>query len=141
VPTRVAVYLDVSGSMWSVLPPLHDILCGLRRRADVRLWQWSDAVVEASGASWRDRAIETSGGTNIECVLRHGLTQARRVRRIVILTDGILPAPAPRLVAEVRRAGVTMHLAVVGFDGVPAPRHTWAATATDVPAWTRRGGA
>ena len=137
-PVRVAVYLDVSGSMWTILPPLHDVLRRLRSQADVHVWQWSDRVTAAPRGWWRGRVIASSGGTNIDCVREHAVAQARRTRRIVIVTDGEFDRPAPQLLAAAKAARVAMHVAVVGFDGAPTLEHRWGTSYTPVPAWSGR---
>lgn len=121
---RVAVYLDVSGSMHDVLPALRDALLRVRRDVDVRLWQWSERVHRAPDRWWTAGAIRTTGGTAIECVLAHAVTQAPRTRRLLVVTDGWYGSATRETIGRLRSAGVTVHMALTPNAG-SAPRDAW----------------
>jgi hypothetical protein len=121
---RVAVYLDVSGSMHDVLPALRAALARVRRTVDVRLWQWSEVVHPAPAEWWTQGAIRTTGGTSITCVLAHAAEQARHTRRLLVITDGDFSAPPVALVDRIDAAGVAVHVALT-HGGWSVPRGRW----------------
>jgi len=87
---RAFVYLDISGSMDSVLPWLLAALRGPVRDGAARLFVFSTIVEEVDPRSLRNARARTTGGTDIDCVLRHIITQSTKhcPRRVVVVTDG-----------------------------------------------------
>ncbi len=112
-PQPVAhVYLDVSGSMNSVLPVLAAALERPHRAGLVRLYVFSTVVGEISPKEMRGQVPNTLG-TDINCVLRHlaGFPLRQRPRRAVLLTDGYVGEAQRLLVDQLDRvrfyAGLT----------------------------------
>ncbi len=81
------VYLDVSGSMWAEMPHLIALLGGLRRYIRLPFWAFSTEVLPAT---IRKGQLETgsTGGTSMECVLKH--IARTRPKSAVIVTDGYI---------------------------------------------------
>jgi hypothetical protein len=107
---RVRVYLDVSGSMDAVLPPLYAALAGCLDAVEPIIRAFSTRVGALSHAQLLDGVTLTTGGTDIETVTAHLL--ATGARRAVIVTDGwVGQVPADHL-AELRRRRVRIAVAV-----------------------------
>jgi hypothetical protein len=88
---RVHVYLDVSGSMTSVLAPLYGAVLDCERMVHPSIHLFSTAVHDLPLADLRTGACASTGGTSIECVAMH--MQEHGVRRAVIVTDGFVGRP------------------------------------------------
>lgn len=134
-PGTANVYLDVSGSMAAMLPVLHAALVPLRRQLRVTIHCFSTVVSEVSGAAFDRGRVLTTGGTDIAPPLEHALARRRQggPRTVLIVTDGEFVAPKQSLVAELRRAGVEVHLGIAGFG----PTHhgaAWVASSSRIPA-------
>jgi hypothetical protein len=104
VPQRALVYLDVSGSMSSILPDLVDLLVPAARRRLITVRQFSTRVAPLSADELAAGQLTTTQGTHIDCVLEDAAT--RLERRMVIVTDGYVGTPAPHLLAGLRARGV-----------------------------------
>ena len=81
------VYLDVSGSMDSLLQEMVSLLYAFRPYLAMPLYTFSDKVCEARFEDGR-LIYETTGGTGIDCVLKH--IRKHKVKRCLIVTDGYL---------------------------------------------------
>jgi len=88
---RVHVYLDVSGSMDSVLPALYGAVldCAEYVHPDVHLF--SNSVADMTLAQLRAGKRKTTGGTDVDCVANH--MRAQRITRAVLITDGYVGKP------------------------------------------------
>ena len=104
VPQRALVYLDVSGSMSSMLPDLVDLLVPAARRRMITVRQFSTVVEPLGVDELASGRLTTTVGTDIDCVLEDAA--ARHERRIVIVTDGYVGRPAPRLLDAITARGV-----------------------------------
>ncbi len=105
---RAVVYLDVSGSMDTYLPFLCGALSRLRDRVDPRVRAFSTKVVAVGFDALARGKLPTTGGTDGACVFSHAL--ASRARKVLVVTDGYVGAPAPSLADEVRRAGLDVRV-------------------------------
>lgn len=110
----VRVYLDVSGSMDAELQALVNLLWRLRVAIRQPFWAFTDAVAPATFDQGRLKTT-SSGGTSINCVLRHIATT--RPGKALIITDGYIERCQPRLLAALR--GQTL-IAIVSRHGSPA---------------------
>jgi hypothetical protein len=104
VAQRALVYLDVSGSMSSMLPDLVDLLVPAARKRLITVRQFSTLVAPLGIAELASGHLTTTQGTHIDCVLEDAAQ--RKERRMVIVTDGYVGAPAPHLLAALRTRGV-----------------------------------
>jgi len=122
-PQRALVYLDVSGSMSSILPDIVDVLVPAARRRLITVRQFSTVVEPMTLDDLSSGRLNTTFGTNIDCVLEDAAVRSER--RIVIVTDGAVGEPAPHLVAGLRERGVRVITVL--------PQHGWHA---DVDDWS-----
>jgi len=97
VPRDVAfVYLDVSGSMYGVLPKLTAALREPHRKGEVRLFVFSTVVDEVQPRiPFEKQPLQNTGGTDIACVFTHlaAIPKGETPRRVVLLTDGYVGHP------------------------------------------------
>jgi hypothetical protein len=106
---RVAVYLDVSGSMEAVLPALYAALAGCLDKVEPVVRGFSTRIGAISHAQLREGVRLGTGGTEIATVTADLI--ARRVRRAIIVTDGWVGVIPADHAAALRRCRV--RLAVV----------------------------
>jgi predicted metal-dependent peptidase len=131
-PQRVAIYVDVSGSMSRVLPHLRRALLTLRREIEPTLYWFSDEVVAASGNELETGKVPSTGGTAIRAVITHATHQLPAGSSAIVLTDGYVEAVPKTTSAALRRAQVALHMGVVGGG----PLHTgapWLVSSTPLP--------
>jgi len=131
-PVRVSVYLDVSGSMGAMLEALHAALLPLRRTLVLKVWQFSTEVAEVSDREFERGRIRTTGGTDINCVVRHAVERAAHTTRVVVLTDGYAGQLQPQLVRDVRRIGLSVRLGITG-GGPMLQDEPWVASSVRLP--------
>ncbi len=105
------VYLDVSGSMWPELPHIVALLQLLRRYIRKPLLSFSTEVEVARLCNGR-LVAKSTGGTSIECLLRH--LAATRPMSAVIVTDGHIEEVQQSWKAAI---GATKLHAIVTRDG------------------------
>jgi hypothetical protein len=104
------IYLDVSGSMGSMLPYLVDLLLPFMARGQAQVYQFSTCVAPLSLHDLKQNQLHTSGGTAIRCVTEHLMEHLRRVRRVLILTDGFTGHPAPDHLQRLQEAQTRVHV-------------------------------
>lgn len=104
------IYLDVSGSMGTMLPYLVDLLLPFMLRGEVLVYQFSTCVEPLSVKEVKQNQLQTSGGTAIRCVTQHLLDNLPRVRHALILTDGFTGFPAPDHLASLHEAQTRVHV-------------------------------
>jgi len=122
VPQRALVYLDVSGSMASMLPDLVDLLVPAARRRLITVRQFSTIVAPLGVDELATGRLTTTDGTHIDCVLEDAAE--RNERRIVIVTDGYVGRPAPRLLDGLQARGVQV-ISVIPAGGWLADVTGW----------------
>lgn len=88
---RVRVYLDVSGSMDSVMKALYGAALDCASFLHPTVHLFSSKVADVSLAELRRGVCRTTGGTEIACVAEH--MQAHRVQRAILVTDGWVGSP------------------------------------------------
>lgn len=82
----VHLYLDVSGSVESILEPLHAAVRGVARLVWRQVHLFSTDVVDVHARDLERGVCQTTGGTSIAPVARH--IRRHGVRRAVVVTDG-----------------------------------------------------
>jgi hypothetical protein len=107
---RARVYLDVSGSMGPYVPFLYGALVALRECVERDVYLFSTAVSRMSLRDLEQGRLETTQGTDIDCVIAHALTH--RVRKMLIVTDGYVGAPRTARVEAIRRSGLDIRVAL-----------------------------
>lgn len=85
---KVHVYVDVSGSVASLVPLLYGALLGCRELVHPVVHAFSTRVADLTLNELGSGRVPTTGGTDIACVTAH--MRERRVRRAVIVTDGFV---------------------------------------------------
>lgn len=108
------VYFDVSGSMWDELPALVGVLLRLRRFLEMPFHAFSTEVFPARFRNGR-LVTDTTGGTNITCVLKHLIE--RQPPKAVIITDGAVGTFDRALMNRLR--GTRLY-GIITARGIPA---------------------
>lgn len=81
----LAVYLDVSGSMYAILPKALSVIRSLRKNIN-RIFQFSNQVTETSFSSLLEGHIKTTGGTDFNCIIEHAVKND--YSKIIVFSDG-----------------------------------------------------
>lgn len=89
----LAVYIDVSGSMNSVLPKICGMLDNMRSYL-TDIYQFSNMVHRSSLAELAAGKLHSTGGTDFNCVIDNAV--AKSESKIVIITDGYADADDER---------------------------------------------
>ncbi len=135
MPARQAhIYLDVSGSMWDDLPWIIGALAPLEKAGLCRIFLFSTKVFDGPQNGIASKTLKTTGGTEIECVLRHILDvpPKKRPRQAVVLTDGYFSMPGTGLMAEFKESQVVLHGAIT-HTGSLAPMDHIAESTVKLP--------
>ena len=105
---RVHVYVDVSGSMSSVVGALYRAVLDCEGLVHRTVHLFSSKVVDVSLERLRRGDCPTTDATCIECVATH--MREHRVRRAVLITDGYVgkPGAASRATLASCRIGVAL---------------------------------
>ena len=109
------VYFDVSGSVADEVPSVAATLLPHVRRGLCKVHVFSTTVHAASVRDLAARKFDTTGGTDIDCVLEHALALPRRKRprAVVVITDGYTGKPDAALAARFRAAGMRLFVGLV----------------------------
>ena len=107
---RARVYLDVSGSMEAYVPFLYGALVALQGYVEREVFLFSTAVRPISLADLQRGRVETTGGTDIRCVIDHAL--AHRVPKVLIVTDGYVGSPTAAHRTAIQRSGLDVRVAL-----------------------------
>jgi len=81
----VAVYVDVSGSMASILPKVAGIVYSLRKNIK-KVFQYSNKVEETTIEELGNGVIKTTGGTDFDCIIEHACKN--KYEKIIVIGDG-----------------------------------------------------
>ena len=106
---RVNVYLDVSGSMNEELNLLTGLLWKFRSWIRSPFHAFSNGVYPARIVAGKLQT-DTTGGTCFNDVLVHILE--KRPGKSLIITDGYIEQPDPRLLKQLRSIGEEIHILV-----------------------------
>ena len=85
---EVAVYLDVSGSMDNYIPKIYSICASLGEYLSEHIYLFSNDISKITLRQLKSGEVNTTGGTDLDCVLLHYAKIASQVHKIVIFTDG-----------------------------------------------------
>ncbi len=115
---RAFVYFDVSGSVADQVPSVAQALLPYCRKGLCTVHVFSTVVRPASARDLAARRFSSTGGTDIDCVLRHvlDLPPRRRPRAVVVVTDGFTGRPNAELAARFRAAGMRLFVGLVKTD-------------------------
>lgn len=109
-PGTAHIYLDVSGSMVNLLPHLLGLILPYVAQREVQVFQFSTEVEPLTYADLKKGDLNSTGGTSINCVLKHALKSQPRLKRIIILTDGRVGKPNDELVWEISNHDLRLHV-------------------------------
>jgi len=107
---RVHVYVDVSGSMGSVIGAVYGAVRDCREWVHPVVHLFSNDVSDADPNEIRKGIVRSTGGTDIACVAEHMATNS--VRRACVVTDGWVGKPDGRHLETLARA--RLGVALVG---------------------------
>ena len=112
------VYFDVSGSVAEQVPSVAQALLPYCRGGLCTVHVFSTVVHSASARDLAARKFSSTGGTDIDCVLRHvlELPPRRRPRAAVIITDGFTGSPDATLAERFHAAGMRLFVGLVESD-------------------------
>jgi hypothetical protein len=88
---QVRVYLDVSGSMDSVLKALYGAVLDCKALVYPTVHLFSTQIADITLSELKAGKCKSTGGTDITCVARH--MAKHQVKRALIITDGWVGAP------------------------------------------------
>ena len=109
------VYFDVSGSVADEVPSVAQTLLPYCRVGLCTVHVFSTVVRPASASDLAGRKFSSTGGTDINCVLRHvlDLPPGKRPRAAVVITDGFTGKPHTALAERFRAAGMRLFVGLV----------------------------
>ena len=112
------VYFDVSGSVAEQVPSVAQTLLPYCRGGLCTVHVFSTVVHPASVRDLAARKFSSTGGTDIDCVLKHilELPPRRRPRAVVVVTDGFTGVPDAALAARFHAAGMRLFVGLVKSD-------------------------
>lgn len=132
---RAQVYIDVSGSMDPYVPLLYGALASLCDYVERDLCLFSTTVNPIRLEDLQRGRVDTTGGTDIGCVIDHALS--RRVRKTLIITDGYVGEPTQAQAAAIRRSGLEVRV-VLTPEGWRKDLEGIAARMDELPSLTDR---
>ena len=89
---RIHIYLDVSGSMDSVMPALYGAMHDCRGWLHEKVHVFSTVVADISVRQLKSGVRITTHGTDINCVADH--LRQHKIKRALIVTDGLVGRPS-----------------------------------------------
>ena len=93
-----------------ILPYLLGLLLPYVAKDQADIFQFSTKVVPLSFGELRQGNLNTTGGTDINCVLEHVLQSDGKVTRLLLLTDGATGTPTPELMQAIRDSNLRMNV-------------------------------
>ena len=84
------VYLDVSGSVYLDLKRIMPMLKKPLKKKEIELYQFSTKVAPTNYYDFMNGNVDTTGGTDANCIFEHffEIKKEKRPNKILILTDG-----------------------------------------------------
>ena len=112
------VYFDVSGSVAEQVPSVAQTLLPYCRGGLCTVHVFSTVVHPASVRDLAARKFSSTGGTDIDCVLKHvlELPPRKRPRAAVVFTDGFTGKPDAALAERFHAAGMRLLVGLVKTD-------------------------
>lgn len=102
---KAHIYIDVSGSMSEVLPYLLSLIVPYVRNGLAEVFQFSTRVAPMPLEDLQRGTVRSSFGTQINCVLKHVITQEEVIERVLVITDGFVGQPFAGHVANLNQNG------------------------------------
>ena len=128
---KALVYLDVSESVFGSIREVASLLKGPYRRKECKLYAFSTVVRPLPYGDLVKGIVDTTGGTNINCVFAHyfSLPVNLRPKKILILTDGDTGYPSTEYVCKIKNWHIEFTAACSGARLLNTSK-----------AWPRRSG-
>ena len=112
-PLGLIIYVDVSGSMYDLLPHLRRALHSLRHEVKPSLYWFSTQVVAAKKGDLESGRVKSTGGTEVASVLRHAVQSLPEGAPALVLTDGYLESVHSTAIAQLMKR---RNAIVIGVD-------------------------
>lgn len=81
----IAIYVDVSGSVWHDLPRICGLIHAMRREVDA-IYEFSNQVYKTTTQELGAGKVKTTGGTDYDCIVEHAVQNSHR--KVIVITDG-----------------------------------------------------
>lgn len=109
------VYFDVSGSVADEVPTVAQALLPYCRHKRCTVHVFSTVVRPASAQNLAAHKFVSSGGTDINCVLKHvlELPLKKRPHAVIVITDGFTGRPDPQLSDRFRASKMRLYVGLV----------------------------
>jgi hypothetical protein len=134
VPSKANVYLDVSGSMVSLIPHLLGLVLPYVVKGQAEIFQFSTVVEEMPLEDLRKAKLRTTRGTDINCILRHLIETANPpIKRALVLTDGYTGVPHEDLARIIEERNIRIHVVLPDESHWMNDLENFAATMTVLP--------
>ena len=126
------IYVDVSGSMHTLLPHLRRTLYSLRDEVKPSLFWFSTQVVAAKPGDLEHGRVPSTGGTEVSSVLRHAVRSLPEGAPALVLTDGYVEMVHSTAITQLQKRRNAIHLGVIGCGPLlsDAP---WVTSSTRLP--------
>lgn len=85
---EVAVYIDVSGSMGDYISAVYGICIGLSDYLQSHIYLYSNSIGHITLDKLKSGVVESTTGTDFDCVLTHISKLPCSISKIVVFTDG-----------------------------------------------------
>src|SRR6185436_14115848 len=92
------------------VPLLYGALAALRQHVEREVFLFSTVVSPISLQDLQRGRVDTTGGTDIRCVLDHALKY--RVRKVLLVTDGYVGPPTDAQRKAIHHAGLDIRVAL-----------------------------
>jgi hypothetical protein len=116
---KVYLYLDVSLSVFKVLPVVMGVLSALKEYLGDPIYGFSNKVFPISVKELKEGRVRTTGGTDLEPVLTHALREG--FPQILIITDGLVSSPSRTLINRFLKQTIPYFLFLSRFPKVKTP--------------------
>ena len=112
------MYFDVSGSVAEEVPSVAQALLPYCRSGLCAVHVFSTVVHPASARDLAARKFSSTGGTDIDCVLKHALElpPRKRPRAAIVVTDGFTGKPHAVLAERFHAVGMRLFVGLVKSD-------------------------
>ncbi len=138
-PSKAHVYLDVSGSMAELLPHLLSILLPYVSQNQADVFQFSNYVEPMPLEDLKKGKLRSSGGTDINCVLRHALEAHPAIHRALIVTDGYTGFPHPQLAGQIHDQNIRIYTVLPAELAVKTQMAGISTQIIVLPPWSKSG--
>lgn len=131
-PLGLIIYVDVSGSMYDLLPHLRRALHSLSHEVKPSLYWFSTQVVAAKKGDLEIGRVKSTGGTEVASVLRHAVQSLPEGAPALVLTDGYLETVHSTAITQLKKRRNAIHLGVIG-GGPLLSDAKWVTSSTRLP--------